>query len=103
MVLQKCYNFILKFLANRFHCVKNASVNLLDKTERITVEELNQLRASQQPHLLIDVRTNPEYEMCHLSNSLNIHINSLEKNTNCVLETVEKLKQFGDDPKSKGT
>lgn len=76
-------------------------MDLLEKTERITVDELNRLRSTRQPHLLIDVRTNSEYEMCHLSNSLNIHINSLDKNTGYVLEKLEELKQICDDPKSK--
>lgn len=92
---------MFEFQANNFEYLQNASTNLLDKTERITVEELHELRSTKQPHVLIDVRTTPEYQMCHLSNSLNIHINSLEKNAKHVLKMVEKLKQHSIDPKSK--
>lgn len=94
-------NFFNELFADLFNCWQNVSVNLLDETERITVDELHQLRSTQQPHLLIDVRTTPEYRMCNLPNSLNIHINSLEKSADYVQEMVEKLKQNSDDPKSK--
>lgn len=76
-------------------------MSLLDKDERITVDELFKLRSNKEPHLLIDVRSIPEFEMCHLSNSLNVHINTLEKKADYVIEKVEDLKSTIDDPKGR--
>ncbi|XKL66680.1 hypothetical protein PGB90_010100 [Kerria lacca] len=78
---------------------KNTYISLIDKTERITVNDLYKIRLTLEPHILIDVRSNSEYNMCHLPNSLNIHVNSLEKDINCINKKIEDLKQNSDDPK----
>lgn len=69
------------------------SLVLLNTNERITVDELFKLRSEEEPHLLIDVRSNLEYEMCHLSNSLNIHINNLERQADHVIEKFQDLRR----------
>ena len=76
-------------------------MSLLDKDERITVDQLFKLRSNKEPHLLIDVRSEPEFEMCHLSNSLNVHLNVLEKKTDYVIEKIEDLKQTIENPKGR--
>lgn len=72
---------------------KTMSLVLLNTNERITVDELFKLRSEEEPHLLIDVRSNLEYEMCHLSNSLNIHINNLERQADHVIEKFQDLRR----------
>lgn len=51
---------------------KDFKLQLLPTEHRITVQKLNELR--HQPHLLIDVRTENEYEICHLNQSENFPI-----------------------------
>ena len=53
---------------------KDSGLNLLDVSERITVEEFSKLN---QNHLLIDVRSANEFEICQLNNSINVPIKSL--------------------------
>lgn len=53
---------------------KDSGLNILDPSERISVEEYNKLN---QNHLLIDVRSANEFEICQLKNSINIPIKLL--------------------------
>lgn len=53
---------------------KDSSLKLLKHDERITVEEYSKIKHS---HLLIDVRSANEFEICKLENSINIPIKQL--------------------------
>lgn len=53
---------------------KDSGLNLLDDSERISVENYNKL---DENHLLIDVRSANEFEICKLHNSVNIPIKNL--------------------------
>lgn len=91
-----------KYQSNRFiHHSQEVSKHILNKNERISVNDLYKLRSEREPHLLIDVRSNAEYEMCHLSESINLHINSLDKNADYLIKKINDLKCVTDDPKSK--
>lgn len=59
---------------------KNPNLNLLKKEERITVEEYDGIvKVDSEPHVLIDVRSPEEYEICHLQDSINIPFTQLDK------------------------
>ncbi|OAD54590.1 Adenylyltransferase and sulfurtransferase MOCS3 [Eufriesea mexicana] len=65
---------------------KDPKLNLLKKEERISVEEYNRtLKLSTETHILIDVRSIEEFEICHLKNSINIPLNDINKNENITL------------------
>jgi adenylyltransferase and sulfurtransferase len=53
---------------------KDSGLNLLKKEERISVEEYSKVTDS---HLLIDVRSANEFEICQLKNSMNVPIKQL--------------------------
>lgn len=65
------------------------------------MNDLQKVRSEREPHLLIDVRSEGEYKMCHLSESVNLHISSLDKNADYLVKQVNDLKRITDDPKSK--
>lgn len=52
-------------------------MNLLDGSERISVTELKKMVSENIPLLVIDVRKNNEFEMCHLPFSINVQLNDL--------------------------
>jgi adenylyltransferase/sulfurtransferase len=59
---------------------KNPNLKILNENERISANEYNQLmHISQKPFILVDVRSNEEYEMCHLKNSINIPFSTLKR------------------------
>ncbi|XP_077267440.1 ubiquitin-like activating enzyme 4 [Temnothorax americanus] len=65
---------------------KDPNLNLLRKEERISVEEYNQIvKIDSKPHILIDVRSPEEYQICHLQNSINIPLPQLSKDYNLQL------------------
>ncbi|KAG8040501.1 hypothetical protein G9C98_002497 [Cotesia typhae] len=51
---------------------KNPNLSLLNNDERITVEEYRDIKNLSKPHLLIDVRSYEEFQICHLDNATNI-------------------------------
>lgn len=53
---------------------KDAGLKLLDLSERISVEDYNKLTVD---HVLVDVRSANEFEICQLKNSINIPIKLL--------------------------
>lgn len=53
---------------------KDSGLNLLDQNERISVGEFSELN---EKHLLIDVRSANEFEICQIKNSINIPIKLL--------------------------
>lgn len=59
---------------------KEPNLKLLKKEERITVEKYNQIaKDDSEPHVLIDVRSPEEYQICHLQNSINIPLTEIDK------------------------
>lgn len=61
---------------------KEPNLNLLRKEERISVEEYKQIVKIEKPHILVDVRSSEEYQICHLQNSINIPFIQLSKDYN---------------------
>ncbi|XP_043279425.1 adenylyltransferase and sulfurtransferase MOCS3 [Venturia canescens] len=52
---------------------KNPSLKMLDNDERISVEEYNVIRKnSSKNHVLIDVRSPEEFEICRIEKSINV-------------------------------
>ncbi|XP_058790258.1 adenylyltransferase and sulfurtransferase MOCS3-like [Phymastichus coffea] len=52
---------------------KNPDLKILNTDERISINEYHELiKLSSKPYLLIDVRSNQEFQMCHLKDSINI-------------------------------
>lgn len=65
---------------------KERNLNLLKKEERISVEEYNQIvEIESKPHILIDIRSPEEYQICHLQDSINIPFPQLNKDHNLKL------------------
>lgn len=54
---------------------KDTSLHLLAETDRISVTSYNDNRAG--PHVLIDVRSPMEFEICHIPDSLNVPLKDL--------------------------
>ncbi|XP_067013494.2 adenylyltransferase and sulfurtransferase MOCS3 [Anabrus simplex] len=67
---------------------KDHSVQLLDASQRISASDYKDINNNDIPHILIDVRSPMEFEICHLDGSLNIPLASLAKE-----ECVQKLKE----------
>lgn len=53
---------------------KDSGLNVLNQNERISVEDYNKLKDN---HLLIDVRSANEFEICQMKNSVNVPIKLL--------------------------
>ena len=65
---------------------KERKLNLLKDEERISVEEYNTtLKLGTEAHLLIDVRSPEEYDICHLKNSINIPLRDINNNEKVTL------------------
>ena len=59
----------------------------LEKEYQISCIGYHNIRKEQQPHILLDVRVEEQYNLCSLENSINIPLASLPNN----LDRVEKL------------
>ncbi|KAK0085556.1 hypothetical protein PV326_005869 [Microctonus aethiopoides] len=78
---------------------KNPNLNILKNDERITVEEYRDIKNSSEPHLLIDVRSSEEFEICHLENSTNIPYVEITKQGGLEITKkfiTEKLEEIND-------
>ncbi|XP_034944569.1 adenylyltransferase and sulfurtransferase MOCS3 [Chelonus insularis] len=58
---------------------KNPNLKLLKNEERITVEEYHKIKNLSTPHLLIDVRSSEEFQICHLDDAINIPYIDIKK------------------------
>ncbi|XP_035729758.1 adenylyltransferase and sulfurtransferase MOCS3-like [Vespa mandarinia] len=59
---------------------KNPNLNLLKNEDRITVETYNHIiKFNTEDHLLIDVRSPEEFQICRLRNSINIPLYEIYK------------------------
>ncbi|KAM4693321.1 adenylyltransferase and sulfurtransferase MOCS3 [Discoglossus pictus] len=64
---------------------KCRSLNLLSREERLSVQEYKRILDDQEPHILIDVRPQPEVDICKLLNSVHIPLSHLEeKKQQCI-------------------
>lgn len=61
---------------------KNLKLSLLPEDQRISVQALKEKRQSNSKHLLIDVRTENEFEICHLDSSENYPIKIFQEPSN---------------------
>lgn len=60
---------------------KEPNLNILKKEERISVEEYHTIsKLNANAHMLIDVRSPEEFQICSLQNSINIPLNEIENN-----------------------
>lgn len=64
---------------------KDKDLTILEETERISVKKYHQ-DVMNQSHVLLDVRTEPEMDICQLKNSVNIPLSDIDKN-----EAIEKV------------
>ncbi|XP_060823324.1 adenylyltransferase and sulfurtransferase MOCS3 [Bombus pascuorum] len=65
---------------------KDPKLNLLRTEERISVEEYNTtLKLDMKAHILIDVRSAEEFNICHLKNSINIPLCDINNNETVTL------------------
>lgn len=74
---------------------KNPNLKILGTNERICVEEYSELaKDSAKTHLLIDVRSEEEFQICHLKNSINIPIGDIDKKSslNTLRNEISKAK-----------
>lgn len=56
---------------------KDTKVNVLDNSDRITVNQYNSIVQENQGHILIDVRSSNEFGICNIPNSTNIPIKDI--------------------------
>ena len=59
------------------------------KRHRISVENYSEWIDVQKPHILIDVRTEPEVEICSLDSSINIPLDTIQSDAG--LNEISKL------------
>lgn len=71
---------------------KDAKLNILSPNQRISVEELQRIRASDLKHLLIDVRTENEFEICQLDSTENCPIKMFANRNDRETELIERIK-----------
>ncbi|XP_016839633.1 adenylyltransferase and sulfurtransferase MOCS3 [Nasonia vitripennis] len=68
---------------------KNPNLKILNANERITVNEYKELsKISSKPYLLVDVRSQEEFEMCSLEDSINIPFTKIRSENS--LATIKK-------------
>ncbi|KAF7989780.1 hypothetical protein HCN44_008454 [Aphidius gifuensis] len=61
---------------------KDPNLKLVDDNDRITVEDYNKIINSSIKHVLIDVRSIEEFDICHLNDAINIpYTNMKQKST----------------------
>ena len=71
---------------------KNPNVEILEPNERISVKELCDLTKKGISHLIIDVRSNEEFMMCRLENSINFPFTEINcKRRECVMSELTKV------------
>lgn len=58
---------------------KETKLNVLEKCDRITVCQLDEILTQQKDHILVDVRTSNEFEICHIHSSVNIPLIDFER------------------------
>lgn len=56
---------------------KDFRLELLERNERVTAQELHSVRLAGTEHVVIDVRSTNEFEICRLADSLNVPIKDI--------------------------
>ena len=77
-------------------------MNKQEKT-RISVEEYQEMTQQNEQHILVDVRTEPEMEICSLPNSVNVPIEDIQSQDSLdkILNLINKQKNETDTLKAK--
>jgi len=75
-------------------CAVKPHDNVLPEENKISCVKYNEVRQSNQPHVLLDVRVPQQYEMCSLDGSINLPLGQLQSK----LDMVEKLSNNGELP-----
>lgn len=71
---------------------KDYKLELLPSDQRITVNDLQKIQIEQQKHILIDVRSENEFEICRLDHSENYPINLFSKQNTKIESLIERAK-----------
>ena len=69
-------------------------MTILEKNQRISVKEYHQ-EIMNSNHILLDVRTEPEMDICQLKNSINIPLFDIGK-----IEAIEKISDLVEEKKT---
>jgi hypothetical protein len=77
---------LIAFILLNVYSLQTASIHLLDDTDRISAHTYQATRS--EPHILVDVRSPQEFEICHLPESLNLPLKGLASG-----EVVQQLKE----------
>ncbi|KAH8552697.1 adenylyltransferase [Umbelopsis sp. PMI_123] len=72
---------------------KDAPLQVLDADDRIMVEGYHKYIIEDRPHLLLDVREQVQYDICHLPNSLHIPLRQLGRRVGEVKQAIEGRNQ----------
>ncbi|XP_014481121.1 PREDICTED: adenylyltransferase and sulfurtransferase MOCS3 [Dinoponera quadriceps] len=75
---------------------KDPNLNLLEKEERVTVEEFDRIvKDDSEPRVLIDVRSPEEYQICRLEDSINIPFTEIDKDRNLqrIRDSIKKVQE----------
>lgn len=72
---------------------KDTKLSILAADHRITVQDLQQIRENKLKHLLIDVRTENEFEICRLEDADNYPIKIFTGQNERETDLVERIKQ----------
>ena len=75
-------------------CAIKPPTNVLPEENKISCVKYNEVRQSNQPHVLLDVRVPRQYEMCSLDGSINLPLGQLQSK----LDMVDKLSNNGKLP-----
>ena len=75
---------------------KSFNSSVQNKENRISVENYSEWIEIKKPHILIDVRTEPEVEICSLNASINIPLETIESNGGLdkILKLMEETDKF---------
>ncbi|KAG0426325.1 hypothetical protein HPB47_026564 [Ixodes persulcatus] len=71
---------------------KACSISVLPQEQRISCEELKERLSDESPPVVVDVRPEVQFEMCHIPGSTNVPLECLEEGASAV---VEKLRKSG--------
>ncbi|XP_063704328.1 adenylyltransferase and sulfurtransferase MOCS3 [Culicoides brevitarsis] len=73
---------------------KDSHLSILDSNERVTVEEFN-AKYCENDHLLIDVRSKNEFEICQLPHSINVPIKEIldDRKTEDIKKIIDKAQK----------
>ena len=66
---------------------RNSENNATRHVSRISVEEYHKLAQQNQPHVLVDVRTEPEMEICSLRGAVNVPLEEIQNKA-----SIEKIR-----------